>query len=97
MVDLHQEFQSSRFFNEARIDRRSVDALIGISAGLCADGSINQAEAVFLKEWIEGNLTHLDDPVVNLLYRRLENMLSDGVLDADESVELFSLLKEGLK
>ncbi|WP_046269297.1 BRCT domain-containing protein [Pseudomonas syringae] len=94
MVDLHQEFQNSRFFNQARIDRRSVDALIGISAGLCADGSINQAEAVFLKEWVEGNLTHLDDPVVNLLYRRLNNMLSDGVLDAEESIELFSLLKQ---
>ncbi|RMQ46247.1 putative protein-dependent DNA ligase [Pseudomonas cichorii] len=94
MVDLHQEFQNSRFFNKDRMDRRSVDALLGISAGLCADGTINQAEAVFLKEWIEANLTHLDDPVVNLLYRRLDNMLSDGILDAEESLELFSLLKQ---
>ncbi|GFM61570.1 hypothetical protein PSCICG_27300 [Pseudomonas cichorii] len=94
MVDLHQEFQNSRFFNAARIDRRSVDALIGISAGMCADGKINQMEALFLKEWIEANLAHLDDPVVNILYGRLENMLSDGILDEEESLDLFNLLKQ---
>lgn len=94
MVDLHQEFQNSCFFHEARIDRRSVDALIGIAAGLSADGSINQLEAEFLKDWIQSNLIHLDDTVVNILYRRLDDMLSDGVLDAEESVELLSLLKQ---
>ncbi|MGY4816255.1 BRCT domain-containing protein [Pseudomonas chlororaphis subsp. piscium] len=94
MVDLHQEFQNSRFFHEARIDSRSVDALIGISAGLCADGTINQQEAVFLKGWMEGNVTHLEDPVINLLYRRLNDMLSDGILNAEESIELLYLLKQ---
>ena len=44
MVDLHQEFQNSGFFHEARIDRRSADALVGIAAGLAADGKINQQE-----------------------------------------------------
>lgn len=94
MPDLHEEFKNSRFFHEARIDRRSVDALIGIAAGLTADESINQKEAVFLKRWIENNLTHLNDPVVNILYRRLDDMLSDGILDPEESEELLSLLKQ---
>lgn len=71
MVDLHQEFKSSVFFHQARIERRSVDALIGIAAGLAADGTINQQEAEFLRTWIETHLVHLDDPVVNILYRRL--------------------------
>lgn len=94
MVDLHQEFQNSRFFHEARIDRRSADALAGIAAGLAADGKINQQEAEFLKTWIETHWVHLEDPVVNILYRRLEGMLSDGVLDADESVELLGMLHQ---
>ncbi|MBS4088572.1 BRCT domain-containing protein [Pseudomonas rustica] len=94
MVDLHQEFQNSRFFHEARIDRRSADALAGIAAGLAADGKINQQEAEFLKNWIETHWVHLEDPVVNILYRRLEGMLSDGVLDADESVELLEILHQ---
>lgn len=62
MVDVHQEFQNSRFYHQARIDRRSADALLGIAAGLTADNSINQQEAEFLKRWIEQHLAHLDDP-----------------------------------
>ncbi|NWA46303.1 NAD-dependent DNA ligase [Pseudomonas reactans] len=94
MVDLHQEFEKSVFFHQARIDRRSVDALIGITAGLTADGKINQLEAEFLKSWIETHLVHLEDPVVNILYQRLADMLSDGVLDEDESVELLEILHQ---
>ncbi|POA18116.1 NAD-dependent DNA ligase [Pseudomonas sp. FW300-N1A1] len=94
MVDLHEEFQNSAFFHEARIDRRSADALVGITAGLAADGAINQQEAEFLKNWIETHLVHLSDPVVNLLYKRLASMLSDGVLDADESAELLEMLHQ---
>lgn len=93
MVDLHQEFQNSGFFHEARIDRRSADALVGIAAGLAADGTINQQEAEFLQSWIETHLTHLGDPVVNILYKRLASMLSDGVLDAEESIELLEMLR----
>jgi NAD-dependent DNA ligase len=92
MVDLHQEFAASRYFNEARIDRRSADALVGLAAGVVADGVVNQDEAYFLKSWIESNLAHLEDPVVNLLYRRISAMLQDGVLDADESADLLHLL-----
>ncbi|QUE77998.1 BRCT domain-containing protein [Stutzerimonas stutzeri] len=93
MVDLHREFQNSRMFHQARIDKRSVDALIGLAAGIAADGQINQQEAEFLESWIATNLAHLEDPVINLLYRRLSDMLADGVLDAEESVELLSTLR----
>ena len=94
MTDIHQEFQKSRFFHQERIDRKSVDALIGISVGLIADGQINQLEAQFLQKWIETNLAHLDDPVVNILFRRLNDMLSDGILSAEESEDLMLLLKQ---
>jgi len=49
MTDLHQEFERSHLFHKARIDRRSADALLGVTAGLVADGNINQMEAAFLK------------------------------------------------
>ena len=93
MVDLHQEFQNSRFFNEARIDRRSADALVGLAAGIVSDGVVTLKEATFLEEWIAKHLLHLEDPVVNILYRRLSNMLSDGILDAEESRELLAMLQ----
>lgn len=94
MKDLHQEFQNSRFFHQARIDQRSVDALIGITAGITADNEVNQSEALFLQRWLEDHLLHLDDPVVNILYRRLNDMLVDNVLDAEEAQELLALLKQ---
>lgn len=93
MVDLHREFTGSRFFHEDRIDRRSADALVGLAAGITADGHINQQEAEFLQDWIASNLVHLEDPVINLLYRRLSDMLEDGVLDAEESAELLQTLR----
>ncbi len=93
-MDLHQEFKNSRFFHEQRIDKRSAEALIGICAGLIADGAINQQEAEFLKHWIEKHLAQLEDPVINLLYRRLANMLADGILQPDEAAELLDMLKQ---
>lgn len=93
MTDLHNEFAASRYFNAERIDRRSADALAGLAAGLVADNVVTQDEAVFLKNWIEGNLAHLDDPVINLLYRRLSSMLADGKLDAEESADLLGMLR----
>jgi len=94
MTDLHAEFEKSRFYNQSRIDRRSADALVGLAGGMLADGLINQAEAVFLKSWLETNLAHLDDPVINILYQRVKEMLADGVLDADESTELYEILRQ---
>ena len=93
MVDLHQEFQNSRFFHEDRIDRRSADALVGLAAGIVSDGVVTLKEAIFLEDWIAKNLLHLEDPVVNILYRRLSSMLSDGILDAEESRELLAMLQ----
>lgn len=91
-MDLHNEFTNSRFFHAARIDCRSADALVGIAAGLIADGVVNTTEAIFLKQWLESQVAHLDDPVINLLYSRLACMLQDNVLDEDESHELLNLL-----
>lgn len=92
-MDLHSEFEASRFFNSARMDRRTADALSGLAAGITADGVVSLEEARFLQGWLEANMAHLDDPVVNLLYQRLDLMLRDGVLDADEAVDLLSILR----
>jgi len=58
-----------------------------------ADGVVNITEAVFLKQWLENNLAHLNDPVINLLYSRLACMLQDDALDVDESQELLNILR----
>lgn len=84
--------EKNQFFHRSRIDRRAADALVGLAAGITADGIVNIAESVFLKQWLEDNLAHLNDPVINLLYSRLACMLQDNALDVDESRELLDIL-----
>nr|WP_237614158.1 NAD-dependent DNA ligase [Pseudomonas fluorescens] len=92
-MDLHNEFENSKFFHRSRIDRRAADALVGLAAGITADGVVNTGEAIFLKRWLESNLVHLNDPVINLLYSRLASMLQDDALDPDEALELLNILR----
>lgn len=93
MSDLHNEFENSRFFNAARMNRRSADMLLGVAAGIVADGVVTQQEALFLQQWMESQLAHLEDPVINLLYQRIDLMLQDGMLDPEESAELLDTLR----
>lgn len=97
-MDLHNEFENSKFFHRARIDRRAADALVGLAAGIAADGVVNTTEAVFLKQWLESNLAHLNDPVINLLYSRLACMLQDDVLRVrgDRPRFLAGMMKQGI-
>lgn len=92
-MDLHGEFENSRFFNSARMDRRAADALAGLAAGITADGVVTLEEAKFLQSWLHSNLAHLDDPVINLLYQRLGLMLQDCALDEEESADLLNILR----
>lgn len=82
-----------RTFNRERLSDRSIDELIGMSRGIASDGIVNQKEAEFLKSWMEANISYCDDPLVNQLYRRVQEMLVDRVLDHEEQAELFELLK----
>jgi len=77
-----------------RIASRQIDELIGIARGLVADNHINQAEVEFLEKWLAANLHISDQPVVNVLYRRINQMLADGVLDDDEKTELLDTLNQ---
>ena len=81
-----------RKFNRKSIDDRQIDTLIGLSKGLLADGKVDQSEAEFLKTWlIQSRLTTTNPIIINLL-GKVDAMLSDGVLDSDESAELLTLL-----
>ena len=82
-----------RAFNKERISERTIDELIGMSRGIASDGIVNQKEAEFLKSWMEANVSYCEDPLVNQLYRRVQEMLIDRVLDPKEQAELVDLLK----
>lgn len=84
-----RNFQYNSYF----LNDRTIDELIGVTKGIVADGSVNIMEAEFLLSWMERNAKYSQDRVVNMLYSRIKDMLSDNVLDSKEREELFQILK----
>lgn len=83
------------FYNRVggdRISSRQIDELIGIARGIAVDGALSQAEVEFLQKWLAANASISDQPVIRTLYRRIDEMLSDDVLDPEESAELLETL-----
>lgn len=75
-----------------RITARQIDELIGLARGLVADGDLNQAEVEFLHKWLAANLEISQQPVIRTLYERIDAVLSDGVVDAEETAMLLDTL-----
>ena len=81
-------------FNRKSIDDRQVDTLIGLSKGLLADGKIDGSEANFLRNWLAQNRQVSNHPVIIHLFNRVSSMLSDEMLDEEESQELLRTLQQ---
>jgi NAD-dependent DNA ligase len=84
----------NRLYNRKRMNDRAIDEMIGMSRGILADAAVNQKEAEFLCSWMEANVSFCEDQIVNQLYRRIHEMLIDGILDEEEKIELLGILKE---
>ena len=78
-------------FTHGRRKDRAVDELIGLCRGLLADGALHSGEAQFLMAWLQGNAQFSNAYPFNVLYQRLADALSDGVLDSDEERDLIDL------
>ncbi len=81
-------------FNRKSIDDRQIDTLIGLSHGLLADGKIDGLEAQFLFEWLIRSRQSTDHPIIVNLLSKVSSMLSDGILDDEETQELLSVLRQ---
>lgn len=75
-----------------RITSRRIDELIGLSRGIIADGHVNQAEVEILQKWLAANVGISDQPLIRTLYARVDEILADGVVDAEEQAELLDTL-----
>jgi hypothetical protein len=85
------------FYNRVGSDRigsRQIDELIGIARGLVADNHISQGEVEFLQNWLAANLHISDQPVIRVLYKRISEMLADGLVDEEEKSELLATLNQ---
>lgn len=84
-----------KFYNRVggdRISSRQVDELIGLARGLAADETMNRAEVEFLQKWLAANVEISDQPIIRTLYRRVNEILADGLIDSDEHAELLDTL-----
>ena len=82
-----------RLFANKRLNDRQVDELIGLAHGLTADGVINQTEAEYLQKWLVANAEVRNNPITMNLLNRVNAMLADNLLDAQESSELLQTLR----
>ncbi len=80
-------------YNRKDIQDRQIDTLIGLSKGLTADGVVNRDEANFLHSWLIQNQAASGNPLIQNLLLKVDAMLADDQLDAEESSELFSILR----
>ncbi|MDP9415769.1 MAG: BRCT domain-containing protein [Pseudomonadota bacterium] len=80
-------------YGQERISSRQVDELTGLARGICADGVLNQSEVEFLQKWLAANVGISGNPVIATLYRRVAEVLADGVADAREREELLQTLE----
>lgn len=79
-------------FGNDRLTSRQIDELIGLARGLVADDHINQQEVEFLQKWLAANLHISGQPIIHTLYRRVNEILADGIVDEDEKAELLDTL-----
>lgn len=76
-----------------RITSRQIDELIGLARGLTIDNRIEQSEVEYLQSWLVANLSVSEEPVIRMLYERVQGILSDGIVDVDEKADLLDTLR----
>lgn len=81
-------------WNAPRVAERSIDELLGICKGLIADQSLSEEEVYFLTSWFKANEHATNVWPANVLVTRINQILDDKVLLAEERDDLFTLLAE---
>lgn len=71
-----------------------LNVLLGILKGITADADINDAEIVFFKNWLAANTNIAHIWPVPELTHKIDQILADGVITAEERVELYQLVTQ---
>ena len=79
---------------DARLLKRSCQELIGIAEGVLIDGHLSDDEILFLKSWLEENDQIAYSWPGEVLYKRICDVLDDGIIDEAERKYLAKTLEE---
>lgn len=78
---------------DARLLKRGCESLIGICSGLIADGELNNKEIAFLSTWLAENEAIAKTWPCEVIYSRVREVLSDGVVSDTERKYLVETLE----
>lgn len=92
MKQLDEDGQPPRHLYASRVEDRLVAELIGTCKGAIMDGVVSEGEALGLRRWISGHPDVVRGYPGSMIADRLERILADGVVDAEEQRELSELL-----
>jgi len=73
---------------------KSAQSLLGICAGLTADGTLNDQEISFLATWLNQNIEVTTIWPGSAIANRLNMILADGIITSEERAELIALLAD---
>jgi len=74
--------------------KKATEHLLGICTGLIADSKIEPVEIVFLRTWLNDNQELIDEWPGRAIAQRLNLILEDGFITADECNDLLETLRE---
>lgn len=75
-----------------RLIQRDIDQLLGICEFALQDGHIDQDEAENILIWLNNHRECIDTWPAKVIYDRLQEALSDGILDDEEQRDLLGLV-----
>lgn len=81
-------------FNATRRAERDVSEFLGLAKGVLADGTVVEAEAHAVRDWILAHPDASDRWPLNALTGRLQRIFADGHVDDMEREDLASLLAD---
>jgi NAD-dependent DNA ligase len=88
------ESPARRVSTDNRLLKRSCESLLGICSGLIADGDLNDKEILFLSTWLTENQEVSHGWPGEVVFRRVREVLADGVISPDERDYLVRTLEQ---
>ena len=78
---------------DAAVVRKSLNNLMGIVNGLVCDNNLTDTEIGFLATWLEENRHIANEYPANIVFRRVNEVMADGVITDEERADLLADLK----
>lgn len=79
---------------DARLLGRSCESLIGIAAGIIADGDVNKQEIQFLSTWLSEHCELAMTWPGEVIFKRVQHILADGVITEEECLYMQKTLTD---